>query len=45
LEPNDYRNDVERFARVAERYCGIVDAAANLEKEQLLLQIYRILAN
>lgn len=43
MEPDDYTNDVERFARVAERYCGIVDAAAHLEKEQILLQVYRIL--
>jgi len=40
---DDDINDAERFARVAERYCGIVDAAAHLEKEQILLQIYRIL--
>ena len=43
MVPNDYTNDAERFARVAERYCGIVDAAAHLEKEQILLQVYRIL--
>jgi hypothetical protein len=41
--PGDHTNDAERFARVAERYCGIVDAAAHLEKEQILLQIYHVL--
>jgi Domain of unknown function (DUF5063) len=40
---DNYTHDAERFTRVAERYCGIVDAAARLEKEQILLQIYRIL--
>ncbi len=43
LLPDDYTNVAKRFARVAGRYCGIVDAAARLEKEQILLRIYRIL--
>ncbi|MBZ5693856.1 MAG: DUF5063 domain-containing protein [Acidobacteriia bacterium] len=40
---NDYAEVVERFGAVAERYCAIVDAAAQMDKTQLLLQVYRIL--
>lgn len=39
----NYAKDLERFTAIAVRYCEVVDAAANLQKVQLLAQIYRIL--
>ncbi len=32
-----------RFARIANQFCSLVDSALNLERADLLLQIYRIL--
>jgi hypothetical protein len=32
-----------RFAGIASKFCSLVDSAANMERTDLLVQIYRIL--
>lgn len=39
----NFRDMATRFGAVARRYCTLVDGAADLEKDQFLLQMYRIL--
>jgi hypothetical protein len=41
--PDDSGVVVSRFAQVAERYCAVVDASTSLDKNDFLLQIYRLL--
>jgi Domain of unknown function (DUF5063) len=38
-----YQDIAEGFSAIARQYCAIVDTARSLDKDQLLLQIYRIL--
>jgi hypothetical protein len=40
---SSFRDIATRFGVVAQRYCTLVDAAANLDKDQFLLQVYRTL--
>ena len=40
---NDFRDIATQFGSVARKFCTTVDTAADLEKDQFLLQIYRIL--
>jgi hypothetical protein len=39
----DWVEAATRFGVIARRYCALVDTADNLEKDQLLLDLYRIL--
>ena len=39
----DQAEVASRFASVAQRFCGVVDSAPNLERTELLVQVYRIL--
>lgn len=42
---DNYTDAAERFGAVAERYCAIVDGTAQLDKTDLLYQVYRILTD
>lgn len=39
----NFRDTAMQFGAVARRYCALVDASVDLEKDQFLLQMYRIL--
>jgi hypothetical protein len=39
----DQAEVANRFASVAQRFCSVVDSAPNLERTELLVQVYRIL--
>jgi len=42
-EEDRYTEAAEHFGAIAQRYCDIVDSALNLEKPELLAQMYDVL--
>jgi Domain of unknown function (DUF5063) len=41
--PENFRDTATQFGAVARRYCALVDSSVELEKDQFLLQMYRVL--
>jgi hypothetical protein len=41
--PENFQDVATQFGAVARRYCALVDAAADIEKDKFLVEIYRTL--
>ena len=43
MQEDRYTEAAEHFGAIAQKYCDVVDSASNLEKRELLAQVYEIL--